>query len=57
MKRKKPLFIDGVIDKALAIKVSGVHAKAQSKSLVPSKATVYRWRSLDWAELEAIFGD
>ena len=48
-------FIDGAIDKALAKKISGVHVKAQPKSLVPSKATAYRWRSLTWEELEAIF--
>jgi hypothetical protein len=48
-------FIDSVIDKALAKTISGVHVKAQPKSLAPSKATAYRWRSLTWEELEAIF--
>jgi len=48
-------FIDSMIDKALAKKISGIHVKAQQKSLVPSKATAYRWRSLTWEELEAIF--
>ncbi len=48
-------FIDSVIDRALAKKISGVHVKAQPKSLAPSKATAYRWRSLTWEELEAIF--
>jgi hypothetical protein len=48
-------FIDGVIDKALVKKISGVHVKAQPRSLVPSKVGAYRWRSLTWQELEAIF--
>ena len=52
---KATQFIDSVIDKALAKKISGVHVKAQPKSLAPSKATAYRWRSLTWEELEAIF--
>jgi hypothetical protein len=52
---KATQFIDSVIDKALK-KISGVHVKAQPKSLAPSKATAYRWRSLAWEELEAIFG-
>jgi|SRR5579859_2095909 len=53
---KSTPFIDSVIDKALVKKISGVHVKAQSKSLVPSKVSAYRWRSLTWDELEAIFG-
>lgn len=52
---KAASFIDGVIDKALAKKISGVHVKAQPRSLVPSKVGAYRWRSLTWQELEAIF--
>lgn len=48
-------FIDIAIDKALTKKISGVHVKAQPRSLVPSKAGAYRWRSLTWQELEAIF--
>ena len=48
-------FIDAVIDKALEKKISGVHVKAQPRSLVPSKVGAYRWRSLTWPELEAIF--
>lgn len=52
---KATAFIDSVIDKALRKKISGVHVKAQSKSLVPSKIGVYRWRSITWKELEAIF--
>jgi PleD family two-component response regulator len=52
---KSTAFIDSVIDKALLKKMSGVHVKAQAKSLVPSKVTAYRWRSITWKELEAIF--
>ena len=48
-------FIDSVIDKALVKKISGVHVKAQLKSVVPPKVSAYRWRSLTWKELEAIF--
>ena len=50
-------FIDGAVDKALHKKISGVHVKAQPRSLVPSKVGAYRWRSLTWEELEAIFKD
>ena len=49
-------FVDSVIDKGLKAKISGVHVKAQPKSLVPSKIGAYRWRSITWEELEAIFG-
>ncbi|MGO8908997.1 MAG: hypothetical protein ACLQDM_06695 [Bradyrhizobium sp.] len=52
---KTSFFIDGVIDKALEKKVGGVHVKAQPKSFVPAKVSAYRWRSLSWEELEAIF--
>ncbi len=52
---KATAFIDSVIDKALRKKISGVHVKAQSKSLVPSKIGAHRWRSITWKELEAIF--
>lgn len=52
---KVATFIDAVIDKALVKKISGVHVKAQPRSLVPSKVGAYRWRSLTWPELEAIF--
>jgi PleD family two-component response regulator len=48
-------FIDSVIEKALPKKMSGVHVKAHPKSLVPSKVGAYRWRSITWKELEAIF--
>jgi hypothetical protein len=48
-------FVDTAIDMALRKKISGVHVKAQPKALVPSKISAYRWRSLTWEELEAIF--
>jgi hypothetical protein len=48
-------FIDSAIDKAIAKRISGVHAKAQANSVVPSKVSAYRWRSVTWKELEAIF--
>jgi hypothetical protein len=52
---KGTLFVDSVIDKALANKIIGVHVKATPRSLVPSKIGAYRWRSITWQELEAIF--
>jgi len=48
-------FIDAVIDKAMVKKIGGVHVKANSKSIVPSKIAAYRMRSITWRELEAIF--
>jgi hypothetical protein len=48
-------FIDAAIDKAFAKKIPGVHVKGLAKPLIPSKVTAYRWRSITWAELEAIF--
>jgi hypothetical protein len=53
---KSASFIDSVVDKVLIKKIYGVHVKAQPKSLVPSKISAYRWRSITWDELEAIFG-
>jgi hypothetical protein len=48
-------FIDGVMDKALLKKLAGVHVQGHKKSFVPSKIAAYRWRSITWDELEAIF--
>jgi hypothetical protein len=48
-------FIDSVIDKALAKKIGGVQVQAHPKALIPSKITAYRWRSITWDQLEAIF--
>jgi|SRR5580693_176816 hypothetical protein len=52
---KAASFIDGVIDKAMVKKIGGVHVKAHSKSVIPSKISAYRMRSITWRELEAIF--
>lgn len=52
---KTTAFIDSVIDKWVAKKMSGVHVKAQPKSLVPSRVSANCWRSLTWNELEVIF--
>ena len=52
---KVALFIDNVIDKAMAKKIGGVHVKAHSKAIVPSKIGAYRMRSITWRELESIF--
>jgi hypothetical protein len=32
-----------------------IHAKAQDASLIPSKVMAYRWPSLIWEKLEAMF--
>jgi hypothetical protein len=48
-------FIDAAIDKVTAKKIGGVHVKAHSKSIIPSKISAYRMRSISWRELEAIF--
>ena len=48
-------FLDSVIDKAMAKRIGGVHVKANSKSMIPSKISAYRMRSISWRELEAIF--
>jgi hypothetical protein len=48
-------FLDAVIDKALVRKMGSVHVKSHPKSVIPSKVTAYRWRSITWAELEEIF--
>jgi hypothetical protein len=52
---KSTPFVDTAIEKATTKKISGVHVKAKPSSLVPSKVSAYRWRSLTWEELEAIF--
>ncbi len=52
---KTTSFIDGVVDKAMENKIGGVHVKAHSKSVIPSKISAYRIRSITWRELEAIF--
>jgi hypothetical protein len=48
-------FIDSVIDKAMAKRISGLHVKATTKSLIPSKVAAYRWRSFTWNEMELLF--
>jgi hypothetical protein len=48
-------FLDAVIDKALVKKMGSVHVKSRARSVIPSKVTAYRWRSITWAELEEIF--
>jgi hypothetical protein len=48
-------FLDAIVDKTLANRMGGVHAKAQAKSTIPSKVTAYRWRSIIWGDLEKMF--
>src|ERR1043166_5158007 len=58
-KTKHASFIDSTIDKALdkglTQRINGLHVKATSKSLTPSKVAAYRWRSLSWEEMELLF--
>lgn len=48
-------FLDRAVEASFAKKKQGIHAKAQENSLIPSKAMAYRWPSLDWEKLEAMF--
>jgi hypothetical protein len=52
---KSSAFIDQVVEASLAKKKQGIHAKAQDASLIPSKVMAYRWPSLIWEKLEAMF--
>ena len=52
---KKCGFLDRIVETSFGKKKQGVHAKAQDNSLIPSKAMAYRWPSLDWEKLEAMF--
>jgi hypothetical protein len=54
-KTKGAPFIDIVIDKALVKRIGGVHVGTHPKAHVPSKVSAYRWRTITWEELEAIF--
>jgi hypothetical protein len=51
----KGIFLDQVVEVSLAKKKQGIHAKAQDASLIPSKVMAYRWPSLTWEKLEAMF--
>lgn len=48
-------FLDDVVEFALQKKKQGVHAKASDEARIPSKASAYRWPSLSWEKLEAMF--
>jgi hypothetical protein len=48
-------FLNSVIDEALLRKVRGMHARGSADSIIPSKVTAYRWPSMNWPELEALF--
>jgi hypothetical protein len=48
-------FIDSALDKALLKRIGVLHVQAHDKALIPSKVTAYRWRSVTWDQLEAIF--
>jgi hypothetical protein len=52
---KKADFLDQIVETSLAKKRQGIHVKAKDKSLIPSKAMAYRWPSIDWEKLEAMF--
>jgi thiamine monophosphate synthase len=48
-------FINDVIDKAMEKRIGIVHVQAHSKTLIPSKISAYRLRSVTWSQLESIF--
>lgn len=49
-------FLDDVVEHALQKKKQGVHAKTKEASIIPVKATAYRWPSLLWENFEEMFG-
>jgi hypothetical protein len=54
-KSTQTTFLDKVTDAALLRKLAGVHVQAKPGALIPSKVTAYRWRSMSWNELVALF--
>jgi hypothetical protein len=48
-------FLDRIVEASFAKKKQGMHARAQDSSFIPSKAMAYRWPSLEWDKLEAMF--
>jgi predicted RNA-binding protein with PIN domain len=50
-------FLNQVAEASLQKKKQGIHAKAHDKSSIPSKVMAYRWPSLDWDKVEAMFKD
>lgn len=48
-------FLDKLVEACLAKKKQGVHAKGQDSSLIPSKVMAYRWPSLPWDKVQAMF--
>ena len=52
---QKAPFLDKIIEASLSKKKQGIHVKSKSNALIPSKATAYRWPSLDWEAFEAMF--
>lgn len=48
-------FLDQIVEASLGKKRQGIHAKATEDSLIPTKATAYRWPSLTWDRLEKMF--
>lgn len=53
-KAKETSFIDRVIDRVILRRIGGVHVGGSAESVVPSKASAYRWQSINWHELEEL---
>jgi hypothetical protein len=52
---KATKFLDTLIDQALVQSKTGIHVRVDPAAIIPSKVTAYRWRSINWEELEALF--
>jgi hypothetical protein len=48
-------FLDSVADIVLGKKKQGIHVKATPAASIPPKISGYRWPSLSWDKLEAMF--
>lgn len=46
-------LLDQAVDMCVLMNKSGVHLKGSPSARIPSKVTVYRWRSITWDELLA----
>lgn len=50
-------FLNSIADETLLKQKQGIHARAKPNSIIPSKVMAYRWPSLLWEEVEALFAE
>ena len=50
-------FLNSIAEETLRQKKQGIHARAAPKSMIPAKVMAYRWPSLLWSEVEALFSE